>query len=60
MSVDIAMISACTHIPHVNGRGKCARTTSGRLWSVTTPSFADRYWISIAIRLAASTTHRSR
>ncbi len=28
-SVDIAMISACTHIPQVNARGKCSRTTSG-------------------------------
>ena len=28
-SVDIAMISACTHMPHVNGRGKRSRTTSG-------------------------------
>jgi hypothetical protein len=24
------------------------------------PTFADRYWISIAIRLAARTTHSSR
>ncbi len=29
MSVDIAMISAWIHMPHVNARGKCARTTSG-------------------------------
>ena len=37
------MTSACTHIPHVSARGKRARTTSGRLWSVTTPSFAELY-----------------
>ena len=29
MSVDIAMISACTHIPKVNARWNLARTTSG-------------------------------
>ena len=28
-SVDIAMISAWTHMPQVNTRGKCSRTTSG-------------------------------
>ena len=60
MSVDIAMISACTHRPHVSALGKRSRHSSGRLLSVTIPSFADRYWISIAIRLAASTTHSSR
>ena len=60
MSVDIAMTSACTHIPHANGLGKRSRMTSGRLWSVTMPSFAERYWMSIAIRFAASTTHSSR
>ena len=59
MSVDIAISSACTHIPQVTERGKRARTISGRSWSVTMPSFADRYWISIAIRFAASTTHSS-
>ena len=29
ISVDIAITSACTHMPQVNTRGKCARTTSG-------------------------------
>ena len=28
-SVDIAMTSAWIHIPQVNARGKCSRTTSG-------------------------------
>ena len=60
MSVDIAITSACTHIPQVNARGKRSRTTSGRLRSVTMPSLAERYWISIAITFAASTTHNSR
>ena len=30
-SVDIAMISACTHMPQVNARGKCARIASGQV-----------------------------
>ena len=60
MSVDIAMISACTHIPQENARGQRARIVSDRFWSVTIPSLADKYWISIAVRFAASTTHSSR
>ena len=52
--------SACSHRPHVTGRGKCSRHSSGRLRSVAMPILADRYWISIAIRFAASTTHSSR
>ena len=60
MSVDIAMTSACTHIPQVRARGQRARIVWGRLWSVTIPSLADRYWINIAIRFAASTTPKSR
>ena len=60
MSVDIAMISAWIHIPQLTGRDQCPRMFSGRLWPVTTPSLADRYWISIAIRFASRTTHSSR
>ena len=60
MSVDIAMTSAWTHIPQVSTRGQRARIVSARFWSVTIPSLADRYWINIAIRFAASTTHNSR
>ena len=59
-SVDIAITSAWTHIERLTHRGERARTSSGRLWSVAIPSLADRYWISIAIRFAASTTHSSR
>jgi hypothetical protein len=58
-SVAIAIASAWIHIPIVAQRGKCARHCSGSDLPVTAPSFADRYWTSIAIRLAASTTHRS-
>ena len=60
MSVDMAMISACTHRPQVTGRGKRSRHTSGSVLSVTIPSLADRYWMIMAIRLAASTTHSRR
>ena len=59
MSVAIAISSACTHRPTVTHRGKRSRHISARLRSVAIPSFADRYWISIAIRLASTTTHRS-
>ena len=59
-SVDIAISSACTHSPSVIHRGNCSRHSSGRLRSVAIPSLADRYWISIAIRFASSTTHSSR
>ena len=31
MSVDIAITSACSHMPHVTARGKRTRTISGRL-----------------------------
>ena len=60
MSVDMEISSACTHIPIDSRRGKCSRKFSGRLRSVTMPSFAERYWITIAIRFAASTTQSSR
>jgi hypothetical protein len=59
MSVDIAITSACTHIPQVTARGNRSRTTSGRFRPVTIPSLADRNWISIAIRFASSTTQSS-
>jgi hypothetical protein len=59
-SVAIAMTSACTHRPQVTGRGKPARHSSGRLRPVTTPTLADRYWISIAIRFAPMITHTNR
>ena len=59
-SVAIAMSSACTQRPHVTGRGKCSRHSSGRLRPVAMPIFADRFWISIAIRFAARMTQSSR
>ncbi len=60
MSVAIAISSACTHSPTLIERGIRSRHTSGRLRSVTIPSLADRYWTSIAIRFASSTTHSRR
>ena len=59
-SVAIATSSACTHSPHVTGRGKCSRHSSGRLRPVATPIFADRFWMSIAMRFAATMTHSRR
>ena len=59
MSVDIAMISACTHIPQRERAGEVVAHDLGEFWSVTIPSLAERYWISIATRFAASTTHSS-
>ena len=56
----MAMSSAWTHSPQVTGRGKWSRHSSGRLRPVAMPILADRFWISIAIRLAASSTHSSR
>jgi hypothetical protein len=60
MSVDIEITSACTHRPLLTHRGYCSRQSSGRLRPVTMPSFADRYWMSIAMRFAASTTQSRR
>ena len=59
-SVAIAMISAWTHNPQVTGRGSASRASSGRLRPVATPTLADRYCTSIAIRFAAMITHTSR
>ena len=58
-SVAIAISSAWTHKKKTTGRGKRSRHTSGRLRPVAMPSLALIDWMSIAIRLAASTTHRS-
>ncbi len=56
----MAMNSAWTHRPQVAGRGKCARHSSGRLIPVAMPTFADRYWTSIAMRFATTMTQTSR
>jgi len=59
-SVAMAMTSAWTHSAVDVARGKRSRHSSGRFLPVAIPSLADRYWISMAIRLAISTTHSSR
>ena len=40
-------------------RGRCSRHSSGRSRPVATPTLADRYCTSMAIRLAATMTHAS-
>jgi hypothetical protein len=59
-SVAIAISSAWIQSPMAAGRGNCSRHSSARLRPVATPTLADRYWISIAIRLAATITHSRR
>ncbi len=59
-SVAMAMSSACTHKPKLTLRGKRSRQSSGRLRPVAMPTFAERYWMSIAMRFAARITHRRR
>ena len=56
----MAISSACTQRPSDTGRGRCSRHSSGRFLPVAMPIFADRFWISIAIRFAATITHNSR
>ena len=58
-SVAIAISSACTHSPRETGRGRYSRHSSGRSFPVATPVFADRYWTSIAMRLATTMTQTS-
>ena len=58
-SVAIATISACTQSPRVTFREKCMRHSSGRFLPVAMPIFPERFWISIAMRFAASSTQSS-
>ena len=60
-SVAMATSSACTHSPRVTGGcGKWSRHSSGRLFPVAMPALAERYWMSIAIRLLTTSTQISR
>ncbi|CUR58406.1 exported hypothetical protein [metagenome] len=52
----IATISACIHKPQVTGRGSRSRHSVARSRPVAAPSLAVCAWMSIAIRLAATTT----
>ena len=56
----MATSSACTQRPRVTGRGKLSRQSSGRFLPVAMPALAERYWISIAIRLLTTITQTSR
>ena len=58
-SVAIAMTSAWIHNPTTAGNGNFCRQTSARFIPVAMPSLALIDWTSIAIRLAARTTHKS-
>ncbi len=58
-SVAIATASACSHSSTTTRDGNWSRHTSGRLRPVAMPSLALIDWTSMAIRLAASTTHSS-
>ena len=52
----MAMSSAWAHRPSDTGRGRWARHSSARSRPVATPTFADRYCTSMAIRLATTMT----
>ena len=58
-SVAIAIASACSHSSTTTRNGNRSRQTSGRLRPVAMPSLALSDWMSMAIRLAASTTQSS-
>ena len=61
MSVAIATSSACSQYARRAQRLRMRRpSVSGRLWPVTIPSFAERYWMSHAMTLPSTTTHTSR
>ncbi|MDX6518355.1 MAG: manganese transport protein, partial [Gaiellaceae bacterium] len=53
-SVAIAITSACTHSARAVRCENRSRQTSARFRPVAIPSFADRVWISIAIRFEAT------
>ena len=58
-SVAIAIASAWIQRKYDTRREKRSRQTSARFLPVAMPNFADSDWTIIAIRFAASTTHRS-
>ena len=59
-SVAMATISACAQSPQRTGVGKCSRHSSARFLPVAMPILADRYWTSIAMRLAMTMTQTRR
>jgi hypothetical protein len=59
-SVAMAMTSACSQRPKEVRRPRCSRASSGRLRPVAVPHFAERFWMSIAMRFAPRITQSSR
>ena len=59
-SVAAATISACTQYARRRPRGIRCPSSSGSERPVTSPSFAERYCTSMAIRFAATSTQTSR
>ena len=59
-SVAIAITSAWIHRSTEVRFENSSRQTSGRFRPVAIPSFAESVWMTIAMRLAATTTQRSR
>ena len=53
----MATISISTHMAMTKGRGKLSWHNSARFLPLAMPSLADKAWISMAIRLVATTTH---
>jgi hypothetical protein len=59
-SVAAATSSACAQYSNRPARGMRSPSSSGRLFPVTNPSFADRYCTTTANTFAATSTHTSR
>ena len=58
-SVAMATSSISTHMIHTTGAGNARGTARPGSAPVAMPSLADSVWISMAIRLLATTTHSS-
>ena len=58
-SVAMATSSITTHIPQTTGAGKVAAAEFGQVAAGGDPQLGGQAWISIAIRLLATTTHSS-
>ncbi len=59
-SVAMAANSEISHSPKTTGREKWSRHTSARFLPVAMPSLAESVWMSMAIKLLATTTHSSK
>ncbi len=59
-SVATATHSACTHRPSTTGRRKFSLHRVARSRPVARPVLADRYWMNMATRQAATSTQASK